>query len=261
MNTFLNKFTIPLVLALLGTSIAHANLVREDNFEQGKWASFWGAKTGVTVTSNAAKDGAYSARFFYPARPDGGDGWSELRFDLGNYYNELAIQFDLYIPANYEHRNSDGPDNNKFFRLWSETYNDKEKVGASIMPQGSGESRIGSDYRKTAAKGVSTAIVSANDFITSKDYGKWVKIVIYIKAATDTNNFILKIYKNGALHLSDSHNNNYVAGTQGYRRGYLLGWSNSGFNQDTVFYIDNVKFHDMDIMINAPMPPSQISIQ
>jgi hypothetical protein len=27
------------------------------------------------------------------------------------------------------------------------------------------------------------------------------------------------------------------------RNGYLLGWANSGFAQETVFYVDNVKFY------------------
>ena len=41
------------------------------------------------------------------------------------------------------------------------------------------------------------------------------------------------------------------------RRGYLLGWANSGFDEETIFYIDNVEFHDTDIMgTPAPNPPT-----
>lgn len=263
MKTFLNKFTLPLAFAFLGTSIAHANLISEDNFEQGKWASFWGSKTGVSISSAAAKDSTYSARFFYPARADGGDGWSELRFNLGSPRTEIAIQFDLYIPSNYEHRNSTGPDNNKFFRLWNTSggySSDNEKIGASLNPNSSTTgSNLTMEYRDSAREGVGSQ-GSTSNFIVPNDYGKWTRFVIYIKAATNSAPAILRFYKNGTLFKQITAPINYDPGTQGYQYGYLLGWSNSGFNQDTVFYIDNVKFYDADIMSNLPMPPTQLFI-
>lgn len=263
MKTFLNKFTLPLAFAFLGTSIAHANIISEDNFEQGNWASLWGSKTGVSITSNVAKDGTYSAKFVYPAKADGGDGWSELRFDLGGNYKELTIQFDLYIPANYEHRNSTGPDNNKFFRLWhtSGGYStDDEKIGASLKPSSSSTgSGMVMEWRDTANEGVGVQD-SASNFIVPNDYGKWTKFVIYVKSPTDSTPAVMRFYKNGTLFTQTTAAINYIPGTQGYRYGYLLGWSNSGFNQETVFYMDNVKFYDADIMSNLPMPPTQLFI-
>ena len=52
-------------------------------------------------------------------------------------------------------------------------------------------------------------------------------------------------------------------GYGGFDRGYFLGWSNSGFDEDTVFYIDNVEFSTTSLIgtvisapkIAAPKPP------
>lgn len=260
--------TLPLVvrntvamIMLVTITNAHAELIFKDDLEQGK-QSFWSALTSTTISSENPKDGSSSLRIRYPGVAIDKDGWAEARFDLGNYYERLSIRFDLYIPENYEHRDSEGVDNNKFFRLWSETYDDKEKIGASMYNQGNtGESNLGADYRKEENWGMSTGISSVSDFITMEDKGRWMSVVIYIKAATDAAPGEMRIYKNGSIHLQHTLDINYTPGTQGYRYGYLLGWSSSGYSQETIFYIDNVELHDNDIMSNAPNPPSQFQFQ
>jgi len=257
MNIFIRNIAVIVSLLPLFITNSNADLIAKDDFEAGTWGSFWGSLANTTVSPILSKDGSYAARFQYPGVAITEDGWAEARFDLGGYYEQLSIRFDLYVPLNYEHRDSGSGNNNKFFRLWNETYNDLEKIGATTYNEStSGESGIGSDYRLASSWGMSSSVKKASDFITTADKGNWVSIVIYIKAATDSKPAELRIYKNGRLHLEDKLNINYVPGTQGYRHGYLLGWSNSGFTQETIFYIDNVEFHDNDIMSATPSTPS-----
>jgi len=243
------------LFAVAFASAANAQVIAEDDFEQGSWKSFWGSRRSVTISTEQPRSGVRSARFEFEAEPPGGDSFSELRFDLGREYRELTIEFDLYIPPNYFHR-PESPNNNKFFRLWLNDYDDVEKLGASLLSQGtSGESRIGTDYSKEAHRSISTGVKNAPDFITASDKGKWTAIRIYVKAASDAENGIIRIYKNGQLFLNDTGLRNHIPGTQGYRHGYLLGWANSGFAQETVFYIDNVRFLAGDAAKPAPKPP------
>lgn len=248
------------LFGLILAKSAQAQVIVQDDFEGGQWKSFWGSKTRASVSSERPRDGRYSARFAFQAAAPGDDSFSELRFDLGGEYRELTIEFDLFVPSNYRHR-PDSPDNNKFFRLWLHDYDDVEKIGASLRSQGTtGNSRIGTDYRKEANLGMSTTLKSANDFITAADKGKWMKVSIYIKSATNTSNGIIRIFKNGRLFLDDSGIKNHVAGTQGYRYGYLLGWANSGFAEETIFYIDNVRFLASESVNSAPRPPVQLTV-
>ena len=176
----------------------------------------------------------------------------------------LSIKFDLYIPSNYFHRR-ESPNNNKFFRLWSNTYNDSEKVGASTLSQDSnGNSRIAAENESPVTKGIEQYSVQ-NNFITAADRGTWVNFVIYVKAPTDSTNFILKIYKNDNLIVDHTYDNNFVPGTQGYRYGYLMGWANAGYSEETNFYLDNVEFYDNNIMdgqsaVVKPMPPTSLVV-
>ena len=80
-----------------------------------------------------------------------------------------------------------------------------------------------------------------------------------MQAPTNENYDELRVYKNGQLFLESVEIPNHDGETtSGYRYGYLLGWANSGFNDDTVLYIDNVKF--FDVLAEPPSSTSNPSI-
>ncbi len=260
---FKSLTTIVFLLFITVGNLSAQVLIVSDDFENG-FAGFWDGLTSVSISDEMPKEGVYSARFLFSSVPDGADSWSEARFDLGGYYEELSIKFDLYIPGNYEHRASNGGQgwaNNKFFRLWTDTYSDLEKVGASMWNEfDNGNSQTGNntynssfsnDYRTQPTYGMSSRNTTANFINLANDLGKWMSVVIYIKAGTDSSLSEFRLYKNGQLFLGDTFNNNWVPGTQGYRKGYLLGWANSGFTEQTNLYIDNVEFYDGDIMSSS----------
>lgn len=234
---------------LLSPLVSQAEILFQDGFESGDFSKVsgnakWGSKNSVTVSPERAKEGAYAAKFHFAGNTSlaaNADAFSELRFDVGSLRTDVWIQYELYVPANYQHRNADSSDNNKLFRLWGNTYNDIEKVGFSMWPS-NGLSRAQADWDSGTGMGPKGA--SYGSFITAADLGKWMTIKIQAKAATATQPGTLNLWKNGVLVIDNTNTvNHYRTGeTHAFRYGYLLGWSNSGFTETTDLYIDNVTF-------------------
>ncbi|GGY82240.1 hypothetical protein GCM10011613_28740 [Cellvibrio zantedeschiae] len=237
-------------LILTLSSVIWADVIAEDNFESGVHSSLWNGFSYVSVAKLPQETGrtGYGLKMWYKGTAlDTSDADAEARFDLKKEYTDLLIEFDLFIPANYKHVTpSDRAANNKFLRLWQVSYSEGEQIGAGTIPQdNTTTSIIGTDYKRFPNWGVSTAVKQSRDFITPEDLGHWMAIKIYARAPTDTSNGVLRIYKNKYVVLDDTNIANILPGTQGWRYGYLLGWANSGFREDTILYIDNVRFSDV----------------
>lgn len=237
------------VLGLLLTPLAWATVIAEDNFESGVKGSVWKDFAYVTVEKLPVETGrtGYGLKFFYRGNASElADADAEARFDLKKEYTDILIEFDLFIPTNYKHvMPSDKTANNKFLRLWQTTYSVGEQVGAGTLVQdNSTASIIGTDYKRFQNWGISTGVKQSRDFISAADLGQWISVKIYASAPTDEHNGTLKIYKNKHVILDDTGIANILPGTQGWRYGYLLGWANSGFREDTILYMDNVRFSE-----------------
>lgn len=232
------------VVLSASSSATMAAVIFKDGFEKGNLsatvgAAKWDGAPDVTVSSTRVKSGSYAAKLHFAA--DVGR-WSQLQFDLGGQYKEVWMTMALYVPSNYYHRvGGDGP-NNKIYRLWGTDYGNIEKVGYSVWSAAgdNGASFLAGDWNGGAGLGPKG---DSALFIGSADLGKWMTVKIYTKAATATTKGTIKIWKNGTLILSDTQVNNYTAGeSHAYRYGYLIGNANSGFDQTTDFYIDDVVF-------------------
>lgn len=220
------------------------SIIVSDDFTSGSMASFWGSQTSTSIVSAAVGGRAASnvLNFFFEGKASGLDSSAEARFDLGAIYPEVGIVFDLYIPSNYIHR-SDNPSNNKLFRLWTANYTENEKVGGSMRPEGN-YSSAGLDYRTSAGGGMHTTEGGATSgFITEGDKDTWVKITLNARAATSEVDGVLEIKKNDVSFVNHVMTNAFDA-QHGYRYGYLLGWANSGYINDTEFKADNVVISD-----------------
>ncbi len=224
-----------------------SDMVFCDDFETGDLShtdgdARWGNAVRVTVVNDRALSGTQAAQFRYEGNASlaaNADAFAELRFDLGAAHPELWTSFELFIPDNYVHRDADSSDNNKLFRLWGDVYGDKEKVGFSMWPT-DGLSGTRGDWNVLTGTGPKGEGYS--DFVAAEDLGKWMSLVIHTRAATPSTLGTLELWKNGELIISNVDAlDNYTDGeTLAYQRGYLLGWSNSGFTEDTFLYIDNV---------------------
>ncbi len=269
-----------LVLYLIMPNVS-AGTIFKDGFESGDFThtengARWGsARTSVSTIN--PRTGNYSAKFLFPGTPDTEDSFRELRFHLApNRYSELWIRYDLFVPANLYHRNAPGSDNNKFLALWSGPRSGI--TGPSLTPNTwplpSGESNIILFARGQIGQD-STLLFRKNYWneygrmFEVADRGKWLTIIIHAKYATAANNdgvFRLWKIRDGVTIpvINKTDGEWYVPGQPGFDHGYLMGWSNSGFNEDTIFYIDNIEFSTtplLDGIISPPRPPTDIVVQ
>ena len=229
-------------------------------------------QTEPRISNERSFSGSHSMRFQYNASAYGGQGWTEERFDTGRYLSELAMEYMLYVPANYKHRvdpNTGG--NNKFFSIWRDTYGGvagswEISVGTwrtsdtvsnvKFQSTFSARNNVGEQAGRPNFMGAGSALVP----------GQWNKVQFYVKAATEragealTADGIMQMFINDALFFSfttgDFNNFNPAFIGTTLRNGYLLGYSNSGFDENTVFFIDDFKIWDgRPSWALAPVPP------
>ena len=252
--------------ALSGTS--QAAVIFQDDFENGNLSKTqggarWSDSVNAEVTNQNPMTGSYSLRMTYIGVPDGQDGFSEQRFELGGRYPEVWVKYDLYVPSNYYHRTqSDSANNKSFVHLWAGGYSGSGfGAGYEIWPDGSGSGRLAfHSFRPDQEHRQDTLRNSRG--IELSDRGTWIEITSQIKTSTAANNNgearIWKrrqgsatkelIFERTGLPIYNA-DGNYM------ERGYLLGWANSGFLETTVFYIDNLVIADSPIDMNPLQPP------
>lgn len=256
--------------ACVVTVVASGSTYFTDGFESGDFSANQGGfrwcgacangRKNVVVTSAKPRTGIYSAEFTYVGTTPEGDSHAELGFQFGQQLTEFWMRWWLYIPdgteglgsAAYTHRDAPGADNNKFLALWDEAYV-KIMVGLILGTENAtdggsfltGSSQI--TYRGASGSLVYQSMAgSGSTLIALADRGTWVKFQVHVKLSSDvnTNNAICELWKNDTLIASkydfrwfsdDAGANNY------FRHGYLLGWSNSGFDATTKLWVDDVK--------------------
>lgn len=208
------------------------------------------ANGGVSVSSERAFSGTHSLRFRFEADVLGDDSWAEQRFNLGRNLTEIWIDMMIYVPANYRHRN-DSPSNNKFIRIWGDDYAAENKVGASTWFSSSSPTTSSMRIdRFTTPSGMGPS--SGPDGVTSPTAayavtkGAWNRVRLHFRHTTSflDNNALAEVWFGATKVLSWSDMNQVFDSARPYwNAGYLLGWSNSGFDEETIFFIDDVKFY------------------
>lgn len=214
----------------------------------GRWGRGAGS-VNASIQTAQPFTGTKSCRIQYAA----GTGYAgQAAFDLGAHYNEVRITMRLFIPSNWKHRYmGSSATNNKIFRLWgddglggqSNNYNSLEKVGASYWRSNDFSSTLQIDWN--SGDGIGPKGGSFANFISTADLGKFMKIEIYCKQSSGLGiaNGIIRVKKNDAIAMNLTNVNNWTTGQRhGYRYGYLLGWANTGFDELTAFYLDNILF-------------------
>jgi len=253
-------------IACLFVLQANAGILFQDSFETGDLSHTengvsWGASNGLNngadkpvVSADMAKSGAHSLKFKFYGVPANQDSWSEQRFSLGGHYSELWIKYDLYIPTNYYHRGTQmAANNNKaLFQIWGNmpnlNHNNPQAMGFESWPQVSTGSSLLSSHVNPFGNDQGHVTDGTYFVDRATDLGKWIEWIIQVKVASSANNDgIISVWKNGLQIVRLSNVSNYVPGFNWFSAGYLLGWANSGFNQDTYLYIDNV------VIANSPL--------
>lgn len=216
--------------------------------------SFGGHKGSVnsSVQLLPSGGGAKALRFFYEGTPPGSQNNSQCSFDVGSGYAEFVIEFDIHIPANYNHRDA-SPNNHKLYRLFPATsddfgYGSLVKVGASMWrnTNGDGGSRVNNEFCYNGT-GMGEYFAEGNGsvegFIAPADFGTMLTLKYRHVAPTASTDSVMEIYKNGIL-IDSFGIDNYVSGEPNvYQRGYLFGAPNGGYLEDTYFYISRLEFY------------------
>lgn len=270
--------TLSLAFLLAASTLpfqAQAGIIFQDGFEAGRlgtsqngarWSdSNRGPDDGLQVSSDRARSGKYSLKFTFGGGGSSDDAWSEQRFKLGGQYKEVWFKYDLYIPDNFEHR-SVSPSNNKFLALYAAPYTENGfESNFSTSSNGSGGSNLGMHYEKSESSSDEKVLypASGKSFLTADDRGKWVTIKVHLKvpSANFANDGVMQLWKNDAPVIDVRNLDNYGLVKNYIDEIYILGWSNSGFNQTTSFYLDNFVFSDTPIDGTSPAAPKNLMVQ
>lgn len=236
-----------------------------DHMQSGiRWgASNNGASDDVSVADEKAYSGRYSLKFFFAGSPSmSDDAWAEQRIDLGSQFTELWIKYNIFFPENYYHRNV-SPNNNKFIAVYRVPYTSPGfQVNFSTSADGNGNSSLNIHYYKNGSE--QRPIACANNFISDRERGKWVELIMHIRvpSRSDSHDGIMQMWKNGELIVDVQNLDCYGGDGKNYfDEIYLLGWSNSGFNQDTCIYIDDLVLSDTPLASDTgqkPPPPRNL---
>ncbi len=207
-----------------------------------------------TLRDWSAFAGDYSLRFRYPANQS----WSEQRFDLGSAYPEIWVRFWLRVPQNFEHNT--GNTNNKLFAIWMDGY-EFGGLGPTIVWQYRNDGSNGSTtmFYKLQNTGAlnndngqrHSGELQTQPFISfPDDQGRWMQLAFHVKASSSaaSSDGVVQMYRrwDGESNFTLIHEDLNVellhappAGPVGFRRGYLMGWANAAYENDTEWLLDD----------------------
>ncbi len=230
-----------------------------------------GGGNSITVTNAVAHTGTQSLRFRYNgganaeqrfSHPAETHYWVQFYIYYPDGKNGLGASF--WQPTAAQHGGSNT--NNKFWTVWPENYNEGVPGGKpSVMfqtwssPSVPGGTRIdsartdpSSNHMDYGPPNLPTQL-NANPFINvtnDKDLGKWTQVRIEIKVADMwQNNGIVRLWKNGKLLFQSTTDPLYDAFNSSHnylRLGYLLGWANDQYANNTNIYVDDFSFYTQD---------------
>ncbi len=207
----------------------------------------------VVISTDRAHTGTRSAKFHYAAQSVGGDSWAELRFDIGSNRQEIYIRWYVFFPTNFTVRN-DPPFNNKFILIWGNDYNN-DKVMAGLEFDRQTDTSIsfatksakvyqGTGWVRDCSGGIGD--IGASWTMDSSYLGRWVEFQIHDKIDSGAGDGAFRMWIDGVLvkNAINLHWNGAPCSPGYIRNGYLMGWANSGYSNNTDIYIDDVVFSD-----------------
>ncbi|MAB50845.1 MULTISPECIES: hypothetical protein [unclassified Marinobacter] len=194
-------------------------------------------------------DEEHSLRFRYPAGSD----MAEQRFDLGGAYPEAWYKYWIRVPQNYTHSTS-SPSNNKFFATWMDGYSSQGNGPTAfwnLMSNGSGGSSIAVSY-SDGGYSVAGGQMQIQPFIrVPEDRGRWMQVVYRVKASSNsgTRDGEIELWRrweneNSFTQIHEVENALLPIppeGPNGWNEGYIMGWANAPYSQDTEWLLDS--FH------------------
>lgn len=223
-----------------------------------RWTGVNGSAPPAVVPDPTNPSG-FSLRFrFLGNTATWADAFCEQNYELDPVgFEQLFFYLEWGVPANYFHRNDpNGSDNNKGFRIWGGRYatddrdtsygNSSVKAGYSTLPHEPGHARYG-ESKVITEFGNLDAVGSGN--WSTGPWTPWFakgtieKHCMFVRRGTTGGttttpgiggDAILKLWRNGVKVYDRADLDIYTTGGWNrFRYGYVLGWSNSGFTEQT----------------------------
>ena len=239
-----------------------------EDFESDLDSSVWQPNSGYpgdafARSTDNPRSGAWSARFtFHGSLDPNADASVELRFDLPDNLSEIWTEWYMWYPdgseaidggaatgAPYAHRQV-SPHNNKFFRIWGDDYGDCAKMGASTWSVDGTADQWGGEHWYWDGESnwpMGQGFLPTAGFIDATRVGRWLRIRQHYKLGTGANDRAVEMWLDDTQLISATNVVNNPSSCNGYwNEGYILGWSNSGFDATTHIWIDDVRFYDID---------------
>lgn len=278
---FFSAGVFPVLLFNCDSSFAAQ--IFQDGFESGDLKktvgmASWAGGAFADITDAIAHTGKYSLRLRFNSIASGNPPWGEQRFYLGGVYKQVEIQWFAYYPKGteglgpkYIHRASVGGNNNKFIRLWMGDKSDGAqgyakqwvKAGASTWAYGTtGDAILGGEIgTDTMPTGQYNVASSKGSVINDSIRGRWVRFNFKASAssAVGKSDGVIEIDLDGVKVLRSEGLPLYseTGNAAGFEYGYLLGWANSQFQDQTDVYIDDVEIASGP----SPSPPTNLKVQ
>jgi hypothetical protein len=192
----------------------------------------------------------YGVRFRFGPDAAGADSNAEQRFALGRDLDEIWMEYDLWVPANFAHRN-ESPSNNKFFRLWGNDYTARNKIGASTWYSASFDENasLRGDYIRRGSSSITASGSPVVEFCPTADLGTWRQVRIHAKYVTADGaaDGLIELWFDGVKVFEWANlDQRYEAAEPYWNAGYLFGAANSGYAAETDFYTYALKLYETD---------------
>ncbi len=220
----------------------------------------WLGDIEPVVVTNFGRSDSNSLRFTFNANGVDTPSFSEERFDIGRYLSEVAVEYWIHVPSNWEHRNTSYPPNNKWFFLWRDpddyTQEARDWQVAVEWWRTNDTESWGRFMSNAPDQGfLSNQLPPPNDppFIGASapiKPGQWNRFRFYVKASSSrgASDGIYKVWANDVqmVNLTNKQLHNPSTEPVGavLRSGYLMGYMNSGFDETTIFHIDDLSFYE-----------------
>lgn len=232
---------------------------------------YWLANHGGEVSNVSPIAGSHSLRFVFPAVADFVDSNREQRFILPrNCDGGVGMEWDQRLPANFFLRNQTDSSGttSKWFQIWQGShadYSTHTTVGASFRRSGEGNqveimavvtdsgcTVCNANFSSPSAKGrvlIDPDTPSNGILVPGQIHNiKWRVRFSSSPAATDglwellVDNVVFATFT-GAIYSPASRGNPVPS----VRSGYLMGYSNAGYNDQTIWQWDNLKvYHTLE---------------
>lgn len=228
----------------------------------------WGGGGSQTsVSTDAAYNDTYSLKMVFPATAEETQQiavTAEQRMYLGQSLTEFWMEYYLYVPSNYTHRDLTAlADNNKFFAVYSSAStggdasqnNDRWRGVIETLPGTGGKSTV----RTATSRSDSMAVLDEAGNNTADFFGgtgpitlgAWNRVRHWIKMASGRlvgdGRWVMWINDTTFVNVTvgDFWNFSELEPTPTVvTHCYILGAANSGFSAQTTFFVDAIKLYN-----------------